>query len=92
MRNALDENHILQTVSFALAQETVKMISKLHVYKVRKIEACADEEPNRTDEAPEAVRQEQRRYQVLVNSYYCSKNGHFQRDCKPGRKRLRPFF
>lgn len=51
------ESSFAETVSFALTQETVKMIFKPQVGMIRETETYTDEEPKRTNDLKEVLMQ-----------------------------------
>ncbi|XP_065356251.1 uncharacterized protein LOC135950648 [Calliphora vicina] len=87
---ATSKPSLAETVSFALAQETAKIISNPQICKVRNIEVVAEDERNIVDELKkvlEAFNDKHRK--ARVRCYNCGKSGHIQRNCKAPRKRTR---
>ncbi|XP_037813635.1 uncharacterized protein LOC119604837 [Lucilia sericata] len=80
-----------ETVSFALAQETAKIISKPQIFKVRNVEVVAENERNIVTEIKEAVLEalNEKQNKAKIKCYNCGKTGHIQRNCKAQRKRTR---
>ncbi|XP_065356144.1 uncharacterized protein LOC135950535, partial [Calliphora vicina] len=79
-----------ETVSFALTQETAKIISKPQICKVRNIEVMAEDDRNIVDELKKVLEAfNDKHSKARVKCYNCGKSGHIQRNCKAPRKRTR---
>ena len=83
-----------ETVSFALAQETARIISRPQIHKIRKLETECDEPKSVIDSMKEAMKQVMEELKLGSNKprmkcYNCDKPGHLARECGARRKRSR---
>ncbi|XP_075168511.1 uncharacterized protein LOC142240690 [Haematobia irritans] len=80
-----------ETVTFAHAQETARLLARPQIHKVRRVETQCEETQSVIELVKEALRQimqemKQQANKSRIKCYNCDKAGHLSRECKAWRK------